>query len=385
VNNVPLLLQQAEAAARQGQDNVARRLFKAALHHDPTNDQALLWLVYLAEDGQASLTCLAQFLDAHPHHPEARAAIRWARQRVPTSKPQQTLLPQQKATSVSHRSPRLFWGLALLVLLIGMGITWQVGRTPTASGQANSPTTAPRLAAPTRNAPPITAEPPAPLRFLMEVVRAAITLPTPTPTPSPTATPHSAWAPVLGEPQSRNLSCESRSAADLAAHWGVMVDELEFLNALGRSDNPHKGFVGDVDSPPGSLPPDGYGVYAEPVAATLRDYGLDAHPVYNLGPDGLRAELLTGRPVLVWATYGMQPQEPVEWVSSDGQVSTVLAFMHTFIVTGFDQEGFFILDAYDATMQYYPDNTFLTVWNSFDQMAVTVAGPLSAADSAGNE
>jgi uncharacterized protein YvpB len=154
------------------------------------------------------------------------------------------------------------------------------------------------------------------------------------------------------------------------------VGELEFLNALGQSDNPHQGFVGDVDMPPGSLPPYGYGVYAEPVAATLRSYGLDARPVYYLGLDGLRAELLAGRPVLIWATYLMTLYEPREWLSSDGQSSTVVPFMHTFLVTGFDQEGVFVLDAYDATVQYYADAVFLNVWNLFDQMAVLVNGPL---------
>jgi uncharacterized protein YvpB len=189
----------------------------------------------------------------------------------------------------------------------------------------------------------------------------------------------------MGQPQSRNMSCESRSAADLAGHWGVAVDELDFLEALGYSDNPHKGFVGDVDASPGSLPPAGYGVYAEPVAATLRDYGLDARPVYQLGLDGIRAELSEGRPVLVWATYGMELHEPMLWKSLDGRVSKVIPFMHTFLATGFDESGLFILDAYNATVQYYPADTFLEVWNQFDQMAVVITGPLSGRESAGTE
>jgi len=181
---------------------------------------------------------------------------------------------------------------------------------------------------------------------------------------------------VVGQLQTRNLSCESRSATDLARYWDVAVGELEFLNALGQSDNPHQGFVGDVDMLPGSLPPYGYGVYAEPVAAILRSYGLDARSVYYLGLDGLRAELLAGRPVLIWATYQMTLYEPREWVSGDGQSSTVVPFMHTFLATGFDQQGIFVLDAYDATVQYYADAVFLNVWNLFDQMAVLVNGPL---------
>jgi len=54
----------------------------------------------------------------------------------------------------------------------------------------------------------------------------------------------------------------------------------------------------------------------------------------------------------------------------------VVPFMHTFLVTGFDREGVFVLDAYDATVQYYSAGVFLKVWNSFDQMAVVVKGLL---------
>jgi uncharacterized protein YvpB len=131
-----------------------------------------------------------------------------------------------------------------------------------------------------------------------------------------------------------------------------------------------------VTMPPGSLPPYGYGVYAEPVAAAMRDFGLDARTVYTLGLDGVKSELLAGRPVLVWATYGMEPNEPIEWTSADGRVSTVVPDMHTFLVVGFDDEGVFVLDAFDATVQYYTFETFLLAWNLFDQMAVTASGTL---------
>lgn len=361
-----LLLRRAEAAARRGHDDEARQLLKALLRHDPTNDQALLWLIYLAEDGQASLTFLARLLDTHPRHPQARAAIRWARRRVPTSvpqTPQETLRAARKGCVISHQSRRLTYGLALLLLLIGLGMVWQANQSESAAVQADVPpaTRQPSTPVPTR-------------RPFFEIVKIPIPLFTPTSTPSPT--PNRALVPVIGHPQSRNLSCESRSVADLAGYWGVPVDELEFLAALGHSDNPHRGFVGDVDQPPGTLPPHGYGVYAEPVAATLRDYGLDARAVYDLGLDGIRRELLAERPVIVWATYGMQPYAPLKWLSSDGQVSTVVPFMHTFLVTGFDETGVFVLDAYDTTVQYYSAGVFLDIWNIFDQMAVVVNGPL---------
>ncbi|MGD9101534.1 MAG: C39 family peptidase [Anaerolineae bacterium] len=364
------LLRQARQAARQGHTDEARGLFEAVLCQDPTDAQALLSLIYLAENGQASLAYLARLLRAHPQHPQARVALHWTRRRIPTSA-LASPRPGRGSPSVARRSRRLTLRLALVALLIALlgvlGIAWGAGRSPLEMGQADlSP-----AALQSRTPSPTTLS-------QVEVVKISIPLFTSTPAPAATATalPGSAWVPVLGQLQTRNLSCESRSATDLARYWGVSVGELAFLEALGRSDNPHKGFVGDVDMPPGSLPPYGYGVYAEPVATTLRDYGLNARSVYNLGMEGLRAELLAGRPVLVWGTYQMASYEPVEWVSRDGQSSTVVPFMHTFLVTGFDGEGVFVLDAYDASVQYYLDDAFLKVWNVFDQMAVVVTGRL---------
>ena len=91
---------------------------------------------------------------------------------------------------------------------------------------------------------------------------------------------------VVGHPQEHNLSCESRSATDLAAFWGVTFTEDDFFRRLPKSDNPQRGFLGDVDLPPGSMPPVGYGVYAGPIAANLRSFGLDAQARRNAPETG---------------------------------------------------------------------------------------------------
>ncbi|MGD2166025.1 MAG: hypothetical protein PVH50_10920, partial [Anaerolineae bacterium] len=96
---------------------------------------------------------------------------------------------------------------------------------------------------------------------------------------------------VVGHPQRRSLSCESRSAADLGAFWGAEFSEDAFFRRLPKSDNPQRGFVGDVDMPAGSMPPAGYGVYAGPVAATLRSFGLDAEAHHGVEMHSLKEEL----------------------------------------------------------------------------------------------
>jgi uncharacterized protein YvpB len=362
MNSPTHLLQSAQMAVRRGRQDQARRLFKAVLRHDPTNADALLGLVYVAEDGQAGLHYLAQLLDAHPHHPQAQVAIRWARRQAPTCPPPPPPTPPRAPLRYSRRT---LYGLAVLILILGLAALWLLNQPAAESAPSGDLGTPAPSSVPSRTPRPFT-----------EIIRVAIPRFTPTASPVPTPTPDHAWVPVLGQPQSRNLSCESRSAADLASHWGQALDELDFLAALGQSDNPHKGFLGDVDMPPGSMPPDGYGVYAEPVAAVLRQYDLDARAVYDLGLERLKTELLAGRPVMVWATYGMAANTPREWISSDGQSSTVVPFMHTFLVVGFDAQGLFLLDAYDATTQQYPYDVFVQVWDLFDQMAVVVSGTL---------
>ncbi len=216
-------------------------------------------------------------------------------------------------------------------------------------------------------------------RAILSLALAALFLSWPVATLADPDVPRAAYvAGVIGHPQIRPLSCESRSAMDLAAFWGVTIGEGAFFDTLPRSDNPHLGFVGDVDDRPGSLPPGGYGVYARPVAATLRRYGVDAHAHSWLGLERLKAELAAGRPVIIWATYRMLRPEIASWVSGDGSVSVIVQWEHTFIAVGYDDEGAYLIDAYDAQTYHYPYDQFVSAWMQLNQLAVTVDGLLAA-------
>jgi hypothetical protein len=156
---------------------------------------------------------------------------------------------------------------------------------------------------------------------------------------------------VVGHPQEHNLSCESRSATDLAAYWGTVFSEDDFFRRLPRSDNPYRGFLGDVDLPPGTMPPAGYGVYGGP-------------------------ELAAGRPVIVWATYDMRLPGVEAWTSSDGATSVVVQWQHTFIAVGYDEGGLYLVDAYDGAEKYFTYEAFDSAWAQLGRMAVTVEGPV---------
>jgi uncharacterized protein YvpB len=181
---------------------------------------------------------------------------------------------------------------------------------------------------------------------------------------------------VIGHPQEHNLSCESRSATDVAAFWGAVFAEDDFFRRLPKSDNPNRGFLGDVDLPPGSMPPVGYGVYAGPVAANLRSFGLDAQAHHEWNLDALKMELATGRAVVIWATYDMRLPGVEEWTSSDGATSVIVQWQHTFIATGYDEGGIYLIDAYDAITKYFSFEAFDAAWAQLGRLAVTVRGAL---------
>jgi uncharacterized protein YvpB len=179
---------------------------------------------------------------------------------------------------------------------------------------------------------------------------------------------------LVGHPQEHNLSCESRSATDLAAFWGATFNEDDFFRRLPKSDNPYRGFLGDVDLPAGSMPPVGYGVYVGPVAANLRSFGLSAWARLGWNIDGLRAELAAGRPVIIWATYDMKLPGAQTWVSSDGASSIVVQWQHTFVALGYDEGGIYLVDAYDGARKYFSYEAFIPAWDQLGRMAVTVDG-----------
>ncbi|HZD56178.1 MAG TPA: C39 family peptidase, partial [Anaerolineales bacterium] len=175
---------------------------------------------------------------------------------------------------------------------------------------------------------------------------------------------------VQGHTQGYNLSCESRSAADWAAFWGVEISESEFLSNLPPSDNPDMGFVGDPNDAWGYTPPYSYGVHAGPVAALLRSYGLQAEAQHGLRWKNLRKEVAAGRPVIVWVIGQMWTGNSRSYTAADGNAIRVAPFEHTMILIGYDSSTVTVVDAYSGGTQTYSLQTFLDSWSVLDNMAV---------------
>jgi LysM repeat protein/uncharacterized protein YvpB len=180
---------------------------------------------------------------------------------------------------------------------------------------------------------------------------------------------------IVGHPQALPLDCESRSAADWAAYWGVYVDEVVFFNQLPKTDDPETGFVGNVYDVPGNLPPRGYGVYAGPVATLLKEaYGLPAAARRNLTEYELRAEIASARPVIVWYIYGFRVTPGYDLASSDGTVFRAASFEHTGVVIAYDSASYTVVDAYSGWAQRVNRDQFLNSWNVLGNIAVTGSG-----------
>jgi uncharacterized protein YvpB len=176
---------------------------------------------------------------------------------------------------------------------------------------------------------------------------------------------------VVGHAQLYTLDCEGRSAVDLAGFFGVNINEKDFLGKLPKSDNPEDGFVGDYRGPEGQLPPQSYGVYSKPVAALLRDYGLQAHAKKDFAWENLQTEIVAGRPVMVWIIGNVWPGYAQDYTTPDGQTTYVAHYEHTAIVTAYDETTVTIVDGamtYQRTLA-----EFLQSWGVLHDMAVTVS------------
>jgi uncharacterized protein YvpB len=195
---------------------------------------------------------------------------------------------------------------------------------------------------------------------------------TPTPTDTPSAPPVSAQVDgVHGYAQFYALSCESRSAVDLAAFFDLSISEVDFQAALPRSDDPDMGFVGVPWGLPGQIPPYSYGVHAAPVAALLRAYGLPANEQVGMSYESMQWEIAAGRPVMVWVISGLIGGYTVDYtVPSSGRVTRVAYNEHTMLVTGYTANTVTVQDgAWSYTVSL---SQFLNSWAALGNMAITV-------------
>jgi hypothetical protein len=155
----------------------------------------------------------------------------------------------------------------------------------------------------------------------------------------------------------------------LEAH-GIRVDEDVFLGGLARADNPERGFVGDVDGPPGRLPPEAYGVHAGPLAARLRDFGLDARAERGRDREWLEAQLPVAGAIVVWVTGDLVARRPVVLRDRRGEAFVAVPWEHAVLAVGADAAGVSMVDPGCGTLRRLSWDAFLPVWACLGGMAV---------------
>jgi uncharacterized protein YvpB len=215
-----------------------------------------------------------------------------------------------------------------------------------------------------------TPQPTATLRPSSTLVPSSTPIPSFTPVPSPTPIPESVYLKGVNSfRQSYAISCESRTAVDWADFFGVQIYESDFQFGLPLSDNPNKGFVGNVHDPWGQVPPYSYGVHAAPVATLLKEeYGLPARAATNFSLENLKKEIASGQPVIAWVIGNMVGGIPSEYTDKEGEKVIVAAYEHTVIVTGYGKDHIRYLN--NGKFYQVPVETFLNSWGVLGNMLV---------------
>ena len=165
--------------------------------------------------------------------------------------------------------------------------------------------------------------------------------------------------PVLA--QAHSLTCEAAAARMVATYLGKPTTEAWIQDQLGKDDNPHKGFRGDMDAEFGGIV--NYGVYAEPLAQTLRSLGLSADVRYHIGYADLRAALDNGQPVIVWLSQFAAPgyfDQPGGYRLVPGE--------HSYVVVGYDAAGLVVNDPLNGGRQFHI--RAIPHWELFNNMAL---------------
>ncbi len=170
--------------------------------------------------------------------------------------------------------------------------------------------------------------------------------------------------------QAHSLTCESSAASMVANFYRVPLSEEMISNALPRDENPNLGFRGRLDGVPGGLTD--YGVYAAPIREVLIANGLKATYVED-GLDGIKRALSREHPVIAWVTYRLRVEQPVEIRLSTGQEVKMVNYEHTVVVTGYNQEGFWVNDPFDGREYFYISADFERSFGYLDNMALEVA------------
>ena len=179
-----------------------------------------------------------------------------------------------------------------------------------------------------------------------------------------------AMIPVPTYVQQRNLSCEYASLWIATGAYGTPVSEYSFDAPVGWAANPHAGYRGNITGWWGNTTD--YGVYAEPLAAVLPQFGFRGETFYGVGnASALTSRLDAGLPTLVW--LGLWGDTGFYEDGADGSRYLLVPGAHVVVAYGYDQWGVYVSDPAVGAGRSYSWSSFMTAWNVFDGMALAVS------------
>ncbi len=174
---------------------------------------------------------------------------------------------------------------------------------------------------------------------------------------------------IEGHRQLLSLDCESAAAEDWASYFGKDINELEFQGRLPVSDNPDYGFVGNVNDPWGLLPPNGYGVYAGPVAQLLNAYGVQAKAYKGYSLEQVKAKISQNIPVIAWVVGNVEAgAPPIYYTDREGRKAVAAAYEHVVILTGYTQDRIYFLS--EGKLYSTRIDIFLESWGRLGNMVI---------------
>lgn len=179
--------------------------------------------------------------------------------------------------------------------------------------------------------------------------------------------------------QEHPLSCEAAALTMALAYAGVDVSEAAILSKMPFDKTPHtasvwgdpdRGFVGSVD---GKMPVDGYGIHANALAVTARNWKRAETIQGGLASD-ITHHLKEDRPVIVWGFGGKRGA--LTWQTSDGRTVHAANGEHTRVVCGFrgppsDPAGFYLIDP-NCGKVYWPTRLFTNHWEALNRSGLVV-------------
>ncbi len=256
---------------------------------------------------------------------------------------------------------------ALMFLTLCAGLAALPSCRPAAVAAPATPTASPT--ATLTATPPAPTATPAPSPTLAATVDARTASATAAAGPTAPALPAEHYIRnISGHKQYFPLGCETAAAKDWANYFHKDFNEFEFQYKLPLSDNPDLGFVGDVNSPWGQVPPYGYGVHAGPIATMLNVYGVPARAYRGYTLELLKAKIAQDKPVIAWVIGNVVGGVPYEYTDSKGNQVVVAAYEHVIIVTGYNEKKI----RYMNNGRFYeaPQEVFANSWGVLGNMVV---------------